>query len=184
MKITFERLQNNNLALPAYATIGSAAFDLSACLTRKCKNIIVDKNHTKATLNEFTVLGPFRKYDGSPGHEKLYQTTPQELFIQSGETIMIPTGFKASFINAVLKLYVRSSLGICNLTLANNTGIIDSDYRGEIFVVLHNESATTKLIRHGDRIAQGILMPLEQAIIEEGTVDATQRGAGGFGSTN
>jgi dUTP pyrophosphatase len=106
------------------------------------------------------------------------------LRINPDETILIPTGFKTSFVNAVLKVYVRSSISLDGLQLANSVGIIDSDYRGELFLAVKNTTNKVKTIADNQRIAQGILEPLHQCGIEEGTVDITDRGAGGFGSTN
>lgn len=183
-KIVFKRLEGNTHPLPSYATAGSAAFDLCACLTRTCKLA------TPSGLMPFNVVGPLRKWsDNTTSDSDGFVTSVKsdcapELVIKPRETILIPTGYKTAFQNAVLQLHIRSSLGIKNITLANNTGIIDSDYRGELFIAVHNESNVSYHIHDGDRIAQGILMPIEQVIIEEGTVDITDRGEGGFGSTN
>lgn len=152
MTITFNRLPDNELPLPSYATSGSAALDLSACLTRlKRQNLCGD------------TICPIK--------------------LSPGEIVLIPTGYKVSFKNAVLKIFIRSSLSLKGLTLANNVGIIDSDYRGELFIAMKNESKYSLFIDHGQRIAQAILEPLVQCEIAEGTVDVTIRGEGGFGST-
>lgn len=63
-------------------------------------------------------------------------------------------------------------------------GIIDADYRGDIGVALHNDSDEVRLVEHGDRIAQIILQPYEQMIIQEvSELSITDRAEGGFGST-
>lgn len=173
MKLLFERLEHNNHPTPTYATVGSAAFDFRACLTRTCKKVV------EGGLVEFQVRGPRRYYENAPN-----DLNKAELIIAPRETILIPTGFKTAFKDAVLKLYIRSSLGIKNLVLANGTGIIDSDYRGELFLAIFNMSEYYRHIYDGDRIAQGILEPCVQATLEEGVVDQTARGEGGFGSTN
>jgi dUTP pyrophosphatase len=83
------------------------------------------------------------------------------------------------------KIYPRSGLGAkYGLILGNTTGIIDSDYQGEIMICLWNRSYRTYEIQPGERIAQMVLMAVEHAQFE--VVDefaATERGAGGFGST-
>jgi len=108
-----------------------------------------------------------------------------ELSIYPRETVMVSLGCKCQFGGAyVLMLHIRSSIGMMGLQLANNTGIIDPDYRGELWAVLHNRSRNKTIkIRHGDRLVQGVMLRFNQAIIEEGPVEQTQRGDGGFGST-
>jgi len=70
------------------------------------------------------------------------------------------------------------------LTCLNSPGTIDSDYRGEVKVLLVNLSRQSATIARGDRIAQLVIAPVCQAtLIEVGTLDETSRGAGGFGST-
>ena len=79
----------------------------------------------------------------------------------------------------------RSGLGLKNgVTLANSIGVIDSDYRGEISVVLINHGSEPFEIRRGDRIAQMMFMPvLHAAFLPVEELDETERGAGGFGHT-
>lgn len=107
------------------------------------------------------------------------------LIIWPGETIMIPLGFKTEFgLSHVLMLHVRSSTGMRGLELGNNTGIIDPDYRGELWAVVYNRNKKTPIIvEHGDRLVQGVMLLFNQAIIAEANVDITDRGDGGFGST-
>lgn len=176
MKITFKRLKHNSLPLPAYATEGSAAFDLCACLERQCVKPKQDQN--SLTVNFYNNGGRRWFTEDKPA-----DTSTPQLFIESGEIILIPTGFTSSFKDAVLKLYIRSSMSIRGLVLANSVGVIDSDYRGEIFLAVKNTSYRSIMIEHGQRLAQGILEGLDRCTIEEGTVDVTARGTGGFGST-
>lgn len=99
--------------------------------------------------------------------------------IPTGISIAIPNGF-GGFI------FPRSGLGHKQgLTLGNGTGIVDSDYRGEIFVSLYNRSPQHPVkIHQGDRIAQLIIMPYQRVEFEEvEELDETERGAGGFGSS-
>ena len=107
--------------------------------------------------------------------------------IEPGERALIPTGLAISpeTTGVVAIVAARSGLaikqGIC---LSNGIGVIDSDYRGEICVGLHNTSRVPFTVNRGDRIAQMMFMPVYQAkLIEAASLDRTARGAGGFGST-
>ena len=107
--------------------------------------------------------------------------------IEPGERALIPTGLAISpeTTGVVAIVAARSGLaikqGIC---LSNGIGVIDSDYRGEICVGLHNTSRVPFTVNRGDRIAQMMFMPVYQAkLIEAASLDETARGAGGFGST-
>ena len=86
----------------------------------------------------------------------------------------------------VLKVFSRSGHGFKHgIRLANGTGIIDSDYRGELMVCLKNDGPSEPLIvHHGDRIAQAMLVPIPRVeLIEASELSDTERGTGGFGST-
>lgn len=176
--LTLERLPDNNLPLPQYGTALSAGIDFAACLTRVCK--LVDP-------------GTGNKHDFWASHNSarlpkppLSQPSPNELtlYIHHGETVLVPLGFKCSFDSThVLKIYPRSSVGLKGLVLANGTGIVDPDYRGELFAALVNRTSTSIAIKHGERVVQGILTPFSQGAVMEGKVDETVRGEGGFGST-
>jgi dUTP pyrophosphatase len=82
-------------------------------------------------------------------------------------------------------IYARSSLGVKRgLAPANKVGVIDSDYRGEIRVVLLNHGKTSQTVEHGERIAQMIITPvLTPAYQQVEELSDTSRGTGGFGST-
>jgi dUTP pyrophosphatase len=66
---------------------------------------------------------------------------------------------------------------------ANKVGVIDSDYRGEIMVALHNHSAVAQVVESGERVAQIVIAPYVTATFVEDELDNTIRGEGGFGST-
>ena len=107
--------------------------------------------------------------------------------INPGERALIPTGIAISPArkDVVAIVAARSGLaikkGIC---LANSIGVIDSDYRGEICVGLLNTSKEPFVVERGDRIAQMMFMPILTAnFIASSSLDETERGAGGFGST-
>lgn len=83
-------------------------------------------------------------------------------------------------------IYARSGLATKEgLRPANCVGVIDSDYRGEIIVALHNDSNIVRVVEKGERIAQIVIMPYLSVEFEEvGNLDETKRGNGGFGSTD
>lgn len=102
------------------------------------------------------------------------------------ETAMIPTGLSMEIPEGFAGLiYARSGLASKKgLAPANKVGVVDSDYRGEIMVVLHNHSDKVARIEYGERIAQFIVTPFLHANFEEVTeLNDTERGTGGFGST-
>ncbi len=98
--------------------------------------------------------------------------------IGTGLAIAVPDGYFGA-------IFARSGLAAKQgLRPANCVGVADSDYRGEYIVALHNDTEVTRTVAHGDRIAQLVVMPclaVEFDEVEE--LDATDRGAGGFGST-
>lgn len=104
----------------------------------------------------------------------------QTVKIGTGCAIAIPKGYFGG-------IYARSGLATKQgLRPANCCGIIDSDYRGEIIVALHNDKEETKMIKHNDRIAQLIIQPFlrrELKCVDEFKNAETERGDGGFGSS-
>ena len=112
-------------------------------------------------------------------NEKIVINPSETKFINTGISFEIPTGF-------VGLVYARSSLG-CKKGLApsNKVGVIDSDYRGELIVALHNHSNEVHEILPNERIAQIVFTPYLKAnfCITDELTD-TERGTGGFGSTN
>ena len=116
----------------------------------------------------------------------LYACLEEDVIIAPGETAWIPTGLALEVPKGCAGLvYARSSLGVKRgLAPANKVGVIDSDYRGEIRVVLLNHGKTTQTIIHGERVAQFLITPvLTPAYVETAELSDTCRGAGGFGST-
>ena len=117
----------------------------------------------------------------------LYALLDEDLEIKPGETVMIGTGLAMAIPTGYVGLiYARSSLGSKKgLAPANKVGVIDSDYRGEIKVPLFNQSKETQIIAKNERIAQIIFTPyLKVNFQETNELDDTNRGTGGFGSTN
>ena len=134
--------------------------------------------------NEFPL--PNYATEGSAGLD-LCACVDEVLVINPGETILIPAGFAIHIADNAYAavLLPRSGLGHKHgIVLGNLTGLIDSDYQGEIFVSCWNRSDTAFTINAGDRIAQMVIVPVVQANFE--FVDSfteTIRGAGGFGHT-
>jgi dUTP pyrophosphatase len=123
---------------------------------------------------------PFYATDGSAGCD-IYSV--EECVIAPGETKRIPTGIAIEVPDGYFfKIEGRS--GLSSKGLIKSGGIIDSDYRGEVQVILHNITAEAFKIEKGDRIAQGMLLPISKiSFIESHTLSETKRGFGGFQST-
>ena len=116
----------------------------------------------------------------------LYACLEESVTIDAGQTVFIPTGIAMEVPKGCAGLiYARSSLGTKRgLAPANKVGVIDSDYRGEIGVVLHNHGQVAQTVAPGERIAQLLITPvLTPAYTEVDELTDTDRGAGGFGST-
>ncbi len=116
----------------------------------------------------------------------LYACIDTEKTIAPGETFLVPTGIAMAIPTGYVGLiFARSGLACKrDLAPANKVGVIDSDYRGEIMVALHNHGKQERAIEPAERIAQIAIMPVTQATFElSESLDDTNRGAGGFGST-
>ena len=111
----------------------------------------------------------------------------EPLTIAPMERVLVPTGLAIELPGAdcVALVYARSGLSIKHgLCMANGVGVIDSDYRGEIAVGLLNTGTEDYTVLPGDRIAQLMVVPVVRPSIElTETLDETERGTGGFGST-
>ena len=138
------KLLSPQAVLPQYATPGSAAMDLTACM------------------------------------EEPITLAPRQLAaIPTGIAIALPSP------EYVALVFARSGLGVKHgISLSNGVGVIDSDYRGPVTVVLHNHGEVSQTVFHGDRIAQMVITPVLTPAYEEAEDLAdTGRGQGGFGST-
>ncbi len=116
----------------------------------------------------------------------LYACLETAVEIAAGGTAMIPTGLAMGLPEGTVGLvYARSGLASKKgLAPANKVGVIDSDYRGEVMVALHNHSAQAAVVEPGERIAQLVIAPvLRAAFAETDALSDTVRGEGGFGST-
>lgn len=135
-------------------------------------------------LNENAVI-PKYATENSAGAD-LYSCVQSDIVIQPNETVFIPTGISLEIPTGYAGfIYARSGLASRQgLAPANKVGVIDSDYRGEIIVALHNQSSMPQTVTDKMRIAQLVIAPYIQAQFDEvSTLDDTDRGVGGFGST-
>ena len=110
----------------------------------------------------------------------------ESVTIQPGETALLPTGFAMEVpVGFAAFIFARSGLGIKHgISPANCVGVIDSDYRGEVCVGLHNFSKEAYTVNPGDRVAQMAVMPVAAVnYVAADELDSTERGKGGFGST-
>ena len=116
----------------------------------------------------------------------LYACLDEKIIIEPGASVFVPTGLAMEIPRGYAGLiYARSGLACKrDLAPANKVGVVDSDYRGEFIVVLHNHGQTKQEIEHGERIAQLVITPvLTPAFEEVSDLSDTLRSAGGFGST-
>ena len=116
----------------------------------------------------------------------LYACLEAPVTLEPGQTVFVPTGFAMEVPKGCAGLiYARSGLACKRgLAPANKVGVIDSDYRGEVIVALHNHGSVAQTIEHGERIAQLVITPVYTpgfCLVTE--LDDTSRGEGGFGST-
>ena len=116
----------------------------------------------------------------------LYACLDADVVIEPGKTVFVPTGIAMAVPSGYAGLiYARSSMGAKRgLAPANKVGVIDSDYRGEVMVALHNHGTEVQTVCHGERVAQLLVTAvLAPAFEETDELDETVRGDGGFGST-
>lgn len=157
-------IKNTDNELPKYETVESAGCDLRAELS-----LINDKFLFNSEI--------IYNLDNTISHIKIYP----------GGRALIPTGLKMALpIDYEAQVRPRSGLALkYGLTVLNTPGTIDSDYRGDVGVVLINHGCDPFDVHQGDRIAQLIINKIEQVEFEVvNELDDTARGAGGFGSTN
>ena len=134
-------------------------------------------------LNNLAII-PTRGSEYSAGMD-LHAAISEPIYISPHETIKIPTGLAMELPECTFgAIFARSGLSTKEgIRPANCVGVCDSDYRGEYKVPLHNHSNIPATVKHGDRIAQMVVMPFIPIELEEGELSTTTRGSGGFGST-
>ena len=140
--------------------------------------VLIKKLNSKVQLPKY-------KTDGSSGMDLMaFLESPINLKPQESE--LIPTGISIA-IPEDTEVQIRPRSGLAaksNISVLNTPGTIDSDYRGEIKIILFNHGKEDFVINNNDRIAQMILMPIVKAEFEEvENLPKTLRGSGGFGST-
>lgn len=127
---------------------------------------------------------PARATDGAAGYD--VRSADPDLVLAPGERRLIGTGLVFA-VPPGYEIQVRPRSGLAlryGLTIPNSPGTIDSDYRGELRVIVQNGGAVPIPIARGERIAQLVFARYEVAALEEvAAIDETARGAGGFGST-
>lgn len=158
--LSFYRLQSDPMpAIPEYATAGSACFDLAAHLIKGEEIEGVD-----------SVCFRFKRVVQIPTiHNAGGKTARQGVIILPGETVKIPTGLILDIPEGYsVRVHIRSSVAYkLGLVLANNEGIIDSDYVDPLFLLIHNRSSHTHWIDNGQRLAQGELVKNVQPSFKE-----------------
>jgi dUTP pyrophosphatase len=126
-----------------------------------------------------------RMTEGASGFD-VHAACDAPILIEPGAAALIPTGFVLS-IPRGFEAQVRPRSGLAanhRIGLLNAPGTIDSDYRGEVSVILYNFGEAVFTVRRGDRIAQLVFCRLPAVeLVEEAELDDTERGAGGFGHT-
>ena len=128
---------------------------------------------------------PSYKTAGSSGMD-LMAFIENSIKISPNSSVLVPTGLSVAIPNDV-EIQIRPRSGLAaksNISVLNTPGTIDSDYRGEIKVILFNHGSEEFIVNNKDRIAQMILMPVLKVNFEEvEDLPKTLRGSGGFGST-
>lgn len=123
--------------------------------------------------------------EGSAGMD-LRAAVTSELALKPGDTALVPTGF-AIALPVGFEAQVRPRSGLAakhGIGILNSPGTIDSDYRGEVKVILTNFGKADFIVKRGERIAQLVIAPYTRVVLEErANLDDTTRGAGGFGHT-
>ena len=140
--------------------------------------VLVKKLNPKVQL-------PSYKTKGSSGMD-LMAFIKDPIKIAPNTSALIPTGISVAIPNDVeIQIRPRSGLAVkSSISVLNTPGTIDSDYRGELKVILFNHSKEEFVVRNNDRIAQIVLMPVLKTDFEEvDNLPDTLRGSGGFGST-
>ena len=140
--------------------------------------VLVKKLNPKVQL-------PSYKTEGSSGMD-LMAFIEDQIKIAPNSSALIPTGISVAIPNDV-EIQIRPRSGLAaksNISVLNTPGTIDSDYRGELKVILFNHSSKEFIVKNKDRVAQMILMPVLKVDFEEvDNLPETVRGSGGFGST-
>ena len=140
--------------------------------------VLIKKLDPKVTL-------PSYKTKGASGMD-LMAFVKEKIVIKPQSSALIPTGLSVAF-SEDYEIQIRPRSGLAaknNISVLNTPGTIDSDYRGEIKIIIYNHGNNDFIVNNGDRIAQMILTPVVKMELEEtNDLPETIRGEGGFGST-
>lgn len=204
-KITLEKLHPDAIT-PTRGTDGAAGYDVCAYLPQRLSISGLNfESLTSAVQNYSIQLKDWVRIDiatrlgaldtGTGGPTFFWPPTEETrdahnysgvIELPPGYRTVVPTGLKMR-IPPGWEVQVRPRSGLAvkaGITVLNAPGTIDSDYRGELGIILLNTSGKLFPIKHGDRIAQLVALPTFEMRFEDGVVDDdTDRGAGGFGST-
>lgn len=139
---------------------------------------------TKIQLTDAKAIAPKYATPCSAGAD-IFARLDKEIVVWPGTRALIPTGLKIAIPDGCCGLLLgRSGLALKNgICLANGVGLIDSDYRGELGVILQNNGGEPFKVEDGMRIAQLVIIPYQQMTVVVGSLNTTDRGEGGFGST-
>lgn len=158
--------------------------NIQDCYERSLKNMM---SETKVKIKKMRKNARLPAYATSgAAAADLFACVDSEIALLPGQRMLIPTGIAVSLPEGTVAIVcARSGLAYKKgITAAGGVGVIDSDYRGEIFFSAVNISSEEYIIHPGERIAQLMLMPvLAMSFIESEELDDTERGEGGFGST-
>jgi dUTP pyrophosphatase len=146
-------------------------------------NIKIRIARVQPTKNDIPL--PSYATHGASGMD-VYAAVDSDIQLKKGETVLISTGFIIE-VPPGYEAQVRPRSGLAikyGISVLNTPGTIDSDYRGEVKVILTNFGKEDYVVRRKDRIAQMVIVPVVQADwVEVDSLDETRRGAGGFGHT-
>jgi dUTP pyrophosphatase len=143
----------------------------------------MEKVRVKIKLEEGVNI-PSYETKGASGFD-LRAKLNDDVLIKPGEVCLVPTGIRVEIPEGYeLQIRPRSGLALKEgISVLNTPGTIDSDYRGEIKVILYNVGKKEVVIRNGERIAQAVLNKVYRAEFYEDSLNESERGEGGFGST-
>lgn len=177
---------NSRSIIPSYKTDGSAGFDFHAVINRSLPwdnlylpdsgNYFTNVDTKTIIINDIT-YGP---------NDDLPESFEMKVFIPPKSMLVVDTGLSVQIPNDwSMEVRPRSGLAVkSGITIVNSPGTIDSDYTGNIMIVLYNLGKDTFFIKEGDRIAQGVMVFTPKFDMKEvESIKETKRGNGGFGST-
>ena len=151
---------------------------MTELLIKLMVKVLIKRLHKAVKLPEY-------KSDGASGID-LMAFVKDSIKVKPQTSTLIPTGISLAFSNNYeIQIRPRSGLALRNnISVLNTPGTVDSDYRGEIKVIIYNHGNEDFIINNGDRIAQMVLSPVIKINFEEtNNLPDTVRGQGGFGST-